>query len=219
MLSLGTKVVLVVGLLAVGTHGIVYYRRQNRSRRGRHPLPLGGAISRGKALWLSYAVFLWFIVCPALAFEPRIPGALRIVLGSFGLSMWLRGLIELYLLYIGRGWRPPYGVGHDLFCIGLIAVEAVWLRDRLMAARADPLGRWTAALLLLVVISLIVEVGYAWAFYRVVGERTVGVDAIWFASSEDPRFRTLVRVTAIINVPLCVFLALFLVVTLGFPLR
>ncbi|MES1206799.1 MAG: hypothetical protein ABUS79_12755 [Pseudomonadota bacterium] len=208
MLGLGTKLALVVGLVAVGAYGIRYHHRQNQSPR------LGGAISRGKALWLSYAIFLWFIVCPALALDTRVPAALRIVLGSFGLSMWLRGLVELYLLYIGRGWRPPYGVGHDLFCLALIGVEAVWLRAPLALSVGDPLGAWTAALAVVVVISLILEVGYAWTFYRLVGERTVGAEAIWFASAGDPRFRTLVRATALANVPLCVFLALFLCATL-----
>ena len=205
MVSFACKAMLVVGLVVAALAAGLTYVRQNRASR------MGGPISRGKALWLGYAIFLWFVACPALALEPRLSPPFRIVLGSFGLSMWLRGLAELYLLYVGRGWRPPYGMVHDAFCLVLVGVQAVWLRGPLAAAALyTPLGRWALALVIVVVVSLILEIGYAWTFHKLVRGRTTGVEGIWFASGEDPRFRNLVRVTALANVPLYGFLALFL---------
>ena len=203
MLSLPTKAVIVAGLVALTTAGIIYYRRQNR------PARMGGAISRGKALWLAYAIFLWFVVCPALALDRHVPEPLRIVLGSFGLSMWLRGGAELYLLYFGHAWRPPYGIGHDAFCLLVLIVETAWLRGSIVASLGTPLSRWTFALTGVIAVSLMLEIGYAWTFYRLVRGQTTGAEGIWFASKDDARFRNLVRVTAIANVPLCIFLACY----------
>jgi hypothetical protein len=171
---------------------------------------MGGRIARGKVLWLVYAIFLWFVVCPVLALEPRLAWPLRVVLGAFGLSMWIRGLAEMYLLYFGRRWRPPYGIAHDVSCLALVGVLAAWHRGGIVGALDAPLAQWALAVVAVVALSLVLEIGYAWTFYRAVEGRTTGEEGVWFASDDDPRFRRIVRATALANVPLYLFLALFL---------
>lgn len=199
---------MVGGLALIAAAGALFHIRQNGRAK------MGGAISGGKSVWLGYAIYLWFVLCPVLAFDPAVPGAQRVVLGTFGASMWLRGLAELYLLFVGHAWRPPYGMGHDGFCLALMGGEIVWLRDGLANALASELGRWGAALLGVVCVSLVLELVYAWGFYRLVRGATTGAEGIWFASEKDARFRGLVRLTAWANVPLCAFLLCFLAAVL-----
>jgi hypothetical protein len=208
MLSSGARAALAIGLVVMAIAGVLTERRQNRAAR------MGGRISGGKVLWLVYAIFLWFVVCPVLALEPRLAPALRVVLGAFGVSMWVRGLAELYLLYFGRRWRPPYGIAHDVFCLALVAVLVVWQREGVAAGLGAPLARWGLAVVVVVAVSLVLEIGYAWSFHRAVEGRTTGDEGIWFASNEEPRFRRIVRATALANVPLYAFLALFLAAVL-----
>jgi hypothetical protein len=209
MVTATTRVAIWVGLAVIAVVAALTYVRQNRGVR------MGGKISRGKALWLGYALSLWFVICPALAFEPRLPVAFRVVLGTFGASMWARGLLELYLLYVGRRWKPSYGVAHDAFCLLLIVAQGAWLARPTAAALGTPLANWALVLTVVVIVSLILEIGYARSFHRIVEGQTTGEDGIWFASADDPRFLTLVRVTAIANVPLYAFLVCFLIVVVG----
>ncbi|CAM3459652.1 hypothetical protein COSO111634_16345 [Corallococcus soli] len=192
MLSASTRVLLVVFLLAVASAAAFFRHRQNA--RGAR----GGRISGPKLAWLLYAVFLWFLVCPLVAMDPAVPGEARIVLGAFAVSMWLRGAAELYMLYVSRNWRPPYGVGHDLGCIAL-----------------DGRDVWALALVGLVLVSLVVEVAYAALFHQAVEGRTTGEDGVWFADAEQERFRRINRLTLALNVPLYAVLAVLLAVGIG----
>lgn len=210
MTGLGLETRLAIAAAALGTaaFGLGYYRRQNRAG-----VRLGGAISRAKALWLAYAVFFWFFLCPLLALSPAVPAPQRALLGAFAAFMWLRGLAEAALLFVWKRWTPPMGIAHDLACLALLAAGAARAGPALWQVEA-PSQAWGLGLLGALVLSLVLEVGYAWSFYRVVGQRTRGEDALWFASEEDPRFRTINRVTAAMNVPQYAFLLAFLGVTL-----
>ena len=210
MVTGATRVAILAGLGVIGVVAALTYVRQNRGT-GR----MGGRISRGKALWLGYALSLWFVICPALALDPQLPVPFRVVLGTFGVSMWARGLLELYLLYVKHGWKSSYGVAHDAFCLAVILAQLVWLARQIVASLGTPLSGWALGLVGVVVISLLLEIGYARTFYRVVERRTTGKAGIWFASTDDPRFRSLVRVTAIANVPLYAFLLVFLIAVVG----
>ena len=69
---------------------------------------------------------------------------------------------------------------------------------------------WIYALLILVDVSFALETFYAVVFYRVVGEHTIGDDAVWFAEKNNPVFQKVVRITALCNVPIVIFLVVFL---------
>lgn len=206
-LAASTKVALVVTGLVMAGFVVVYHRRQRRPGR------MGGAISRAKAVWLGYAVYLWFFVCPLLARDPALAPSLRLLLGAFAAFMWLRGVLELVLLFGLKRWTPPMGIGHDLACLLLLGGGAAWRAPELAALTA-PLDRWTLALLGVVGVSLACEVGFAWSFHRLVGGATRGDDGVWFASEDDPRFRAINRWTTALEAPQLVFLLAFLGVCL-----
>lgn len=208
MLSASTRVLLVLCLLACAGAAVFFRRRQNAGG-GR-----GGRISGPKVAWLLYAVFLWFLVCPLVALDASVPFEARIVLGAFAVSMWLRGAAELYMLYVSRNWRPPYGVGHDLGCIALVGAGLVYTGEK-WAGALDGRDLWALALVGLVLVTLVVEVAYAALFHQAVEGRTTGEDGVWFADAEQARFRRINRLTFALNVPLYAALAGLLAVGLG----
>src|SRR4051794_21154702 len=132
MLSPLTRAVLLVLLGVVILLGGLFQRRQNQ--KGTR----GGRISPPKVAWLFYAVYFWFIVCPAVAMDPAVAPAARWVFGLFGASMWIRGAAEMYLLYVTRSWRPPYGIGHDVLCILLVLGGLGWHHAHWLGPLAAP---------------------------------------------------------------------------------
>ncbi|MCO5168215.1 MAG: hypothetical protein M9894_17885 [Planctomycetes bacterium] len=203
-LGAASQVAIAVSGAGTALAGALYHRRQNRPGAR-----LGGAISRAKAVWLAYAVFLWFFLAPILALSDAVAPPARALLGAFAAFMWLRGVLELVLLFWTRSWTPPMGIAHDLACLVLLAGGGLWLREDL-AALDRSFDRWTLALLAAVAVSLVCEVIYALTFHRLVGGRTKGDEAVWFAPEDDPTFRAINRLTAALNAPQVVFLLLFL---------
>ena len=207
MLSPLTRVLTVVLLAVCVALALRFHRKQNA--RG----ALGGRISGPKVAWLFYAVFLWFLVCPLVALDAHVHPALRTVLGLFAACMWLRGLAELYMLYVSKNWRPPYGVGHDVVCIVLVLGSLGLQREHLRGPLA-PVDVWGLALVGLVLVTLVVEVVYATLFFHAVEGATMGEEGVWFADEEQARFRRINRLTLACNVPLYVALATLLAVGL-----
>ncbi|MBX3249983.1 MAG: hypothetical protein KF901_22590 [Myxococcales bacterium] len=194
-------------VLLVGGVGFAFYRHQNRARAG----ALGGRISRAKAAWLTFAVLFWLGVCPLLALEPSLPTRWRVVLGVFAAQFWLRGLVELYLLYVTKSWRPPYGIAHDLFSLALV-LALVALPGGFPLEPAHLVGLAASTL---VALSLVAETYYAWVFFQLVEGKTTGDEGVWFADQEDPRFVRVNRLTAALNVPLYVGLGALVAVAFG----
>lgn len=208
MLSPFARLLIPVLLSLCVILGGVFWRRQN-VRTGR-----GGRISPPKMAWLFYAIFLWFFLCPLAALEPGLHPGLRLVLGGFGAFMWLRGAAELYMLYVSHNWRPPYGIGHDVLCLVLVAGGLG--QDLLSrAGPLPPLDTWARWLLALVGVSLVIEVLYAALFFHAVEGRTTGEDGIWFADEQQLRFQRINRITLACNVPLYLGLGGLLAVGLG----
>jgi hypothetical protein len=202
-LSHGTGVFLVAGLIVVSVVAALFYHRQNRQQ------VLGGRISPAKFAWLLYTVFVWFILCPLLALAAEVGYPLRVILGSFAVCMWGRGVVEIYMLYVSKNWRPPLGITHDV--LSLLLILGLSLRYRVeITALARPFDAWVLALLGCVVVSLGLEVWYASAFYRAVQGQTTGDDGVWFATRDDVRFAWINHMTAVWNVPLYGFLLVFL---------
>lgn len=169
-------------------------------RRQRAPGASGGDISSPKLAWLAYAVLLWFLVTPLIALDPALRPGLRWVLGAFSACMWLRGVVEIYMLFVTRNWRPPYGIAHDVVCIALLVGGLVFVPDS-RPSGTHPMDLWAALLLVLLLVSLVAEVLYAWLFHRAAEGRTTGHDGVWFAA-DSHRFRAINRLTAWLNVPL-----------------
>ena len=199
--TLLTKILLVAALAVLVAIGAVFYLWQNSTARA------GGKISRPKMLWLTYVVGLWFFVCPIVALDPTVAVPLRATLGGFAAFMWMRGLTELLMMYLTKNWRPRYGIAHNIASFVLVTAMAAWSLTSGLASY----DAWVFGLVVLVAVTLVIETVFAVGFRRVVGDRTTGDDAVWFASAKDERFAGLNRLTAALNVPVYGLLALFLV--------
>jgi hypothetical protein len=208
MLSPLTRTLLLALLGVFVLLAVLFQRTQNRKGA------TGGRISPPKVAWLFYAVFLWFIVCPLVALDATVSPAAGRVLGLFGASMWVRGVAELYMLYVSRNWRPPYGIGHDGLCIILVLGALGWHRAHWLGP-LSPTESWALALVGLVLVSLVIEIAYAALFFHAVRGATTGADGIWFADEEQERFRRINRLTLTFNVPMYGALAALLAVGLG----
>ncbi|MBI4577672.1 MAG: hypothetical protein HY722_15525 [Planctomycetes bacterium] len=204
-LPLAARWTLALIYLLLALVGWTYRRGQNRQDRAgqtvghggaRHKL--GGPISRAKTLWLLYTLAVWFTLCPVVALWSDAAYPLRLVLGAFAAWMWARGLAEMVMLYGTRNWTPPLGVAHDLSCLLLVAAGLAWFHSELATLRR-PFDLWTLGLTASVLLSLVLEVYYALAFFAIVRGRTRGDDALWFADDQDPRFRRINRHTALGN--------------------
>ena len=202
--SWAARALLVGSAPALAAFGVSFYRKQARGE-------LGGAISRAKAFWLPFAIWCWFIVCPVVAWDgAHLSPPLRWALGSFGAFMWLRGAVEMVMLYRTFNWRPPYGIGHDVACI-LLLLGVLGVHGGELLALSSSADRWAAALCALVLVSLAVEIHHAWSFFHAVQGRTTGPDGVWFADDEAEHFRAINRNTLRWNWVLGLGVGLFVV--------
>jgi hypothetical protein len=195
MLSTLTRILLVALVPVFAWMGVRFHRKQNQ--KGTR----GGRISPPKVAWLFFAIYFWFIVCPAVALDPAVPSAAAWVLGLFGASMWIRGAAEMYLLYVTKSWRPPYGIGHDVVCIALVLGGLAWHHEHWTGPLAAQ-DLWALALIGQVLVSLIIEIAYAALFFHAVEGATTGEEGVWFADEEQARFRRINRLTFAFNVPM-----------------
>lgn len=207
MLALGSRVALFASLGGCVLAAFWFRARQNRAH------VLGGKISNPKLLWLFFAIWFWLFECAVLAFEPSLPSGYRILFGVHAASMWLRGLLEMVMLYATRNWRPPIGIGHDVLCIVTVLGLALVLPLPLDSAW----GLFAPALVVMLLFSLGVEVLYAALFFQAVEGKTTGEKGIWFASEDEARFRRINRITTAFNVPQLAFQLVLLATILRSP--
>jgi hypothetical protein len=200
---------ILAALALTGALGTVLFRRQNGDGG------MGGAISIPKLAWLSYTTFVWFLLCPILAFDPAVARSHRVVIGLFAAFMWARGALEIPMLFVWKNWRPPIGMAHDLAAAALLGWGLVVARPA--PAETRPLDRWMIAFIAVQIASVLVECLYAGLFERAVRGATTGPGGVWFAADGDPRFVAINRLTALLDVPLILFLVAFLVVCLRGP--
>jgi hypothetical protein len=188
-------------LALVGGMVFRYQRRQN------HAHAMGGPITPAKSYWLAFAVFAWFFLPLCLALPSRHHPAVETMLLTFAASMWIRGILEMLLLYKWKLWRPPMGIGHDLFCQVVLLAQAWWYRDALAGLVGQ--DAVLASFCAWIFVSLCFEIYYAAAFYGAVQGMTTGDDGIWFAD-DDPRFQRILAVTRFGNVVLTASLGVIL---------
>jgi hypothetical protein len=202
VLGLASRLGLLASLGACVVAALWFRARQNRAHA------MGGKISNPKLLWLFFAIWFWLFECAVLAFEPSLPPGYRIIFGVHAASMWLRGALELFMLYVTRNWRPPIGITHDVLC--LVTVLALVIALPLPIDSAWRL--FAPALVVMLLFSLGVEVLYAALFFQAVEGKTVGDKGIWFASEDEARFRRINRITTAFNVPQVLFQVVLLAV-------
>ncbi len=82
----------------------------------------GGDVAFCKVLWLLFAIIFWLVTPSWLAFDKALSAPDRLAMRLFALNMWLRALIELYMMYVTVNWHPYYGIGHDLFSVAVLLI-------------------------------------------------------------------------------------------------
>lgn len=50
-----------------------------------------------------------------------------------------------------------------------------------------------------ILLTLATDTYYAYSFFKIVGRETMGTQAIWYASDEDPQFKRINRITKYLN--------------------
>ncbi len=171
-----------------------FYFGQNKKEN------IGGKMAPCKLFWLDYTIMTWFFLPLYFYFSGYTDGVFN-VLYALSISMWIRGIIELFMLYVTKNWTPPLGITHNIITI-IIVLAMMYLS--IMQNPAELI------FVISLLISLLLETYYAVAFYKIVKEKTKGDDAIWFASKENPKFAFILKVTTIGNLMVYGALAYFL---------
>jgi hypothetical protein len=183
-----------LAVLVVAT--VAFYWAQNRFR------PVGGEISVPKLLWLSYAIALWVVVPALLTADGRISGRLRQAFAALVVFVLVRGVAELWMLYVSLNWSPWYGIAHDCACMTLLAALA------LRAERPrSPIDRIASVHLAVTAAAFVPEMYFAW--YMQAHFTTSGEHAIYFVP-DDPRYSEVLRVTTVVVVSLSLYFPFFL---------
>lgn len=217
-LALSTRLGLALSLVIVGLMVWRFSAQQNTPKGGGAQasgggVKMGGKMSRAKSLWLLFTLLFWFCLCPLLALDPLCPTPWSEALLAFSASMWLRGIIELYMLYKTKNWRPRYGIAHDLSCLLLLPGVALWAGWP--AEIGEGWARLSAAVVGVAWGAMCVELLYAAWFNKLVAGKTTGDEGIWFADEESALFKRVNRVTALNNIWLYSFYALVLLAAFG----
>jgi hypothetical protein len=165
--------------------GVCVYLRRFQIKQNVHK-SMGGPIALSKVLWLGLCVYGWFFVPFVFVWAGPLAPPLWWTLVSFSVSMWVRGIAELLLLYKWKFWKPPMGITHDVVCFVQVFALLVW--SALDGTRFNYLDWFAFAFSVWILISLVFEVKHASSFFHAILGKTVGDDGIWFAD-DDPKFQ------------------------------
>lgn len=158
---------------------------------------IGGAISLPKLFWLFFCIYSWFILPPLALYSLKLPEHLKVLLKIFSALMWGRGILEMFMMFVLKNWRPPYGIAHDILCI--VVVTGLQIYYNLYKKNDDSkqlINLWGR----LIIISLIAEAYFAATFFEIVAEQTIGEKAVWFANNQDPKFILINNITFTVNI-------------------
>jgi len=179
--------------------GLGIFIRQNRGQR------LGGPIAASKGLWLYWTIYVWFFFLPYTLLTDNWQDAFLWGWGFLSLSMWIRGILEIYMLFVTKNWTPKIGITHDIFTFLGVLISYVVFCESFFTA-----SWWSQLFSIALLISLAIEIWYAFAFLKLMREKTKGDQAIWYASKDDPQFLKILRVTTTFNTILYASVVIFI---------
>lgn len=158
---------------------------------------MGGEISPAKSFWLFYCIYTWLIFIPFIYFTQEIPQPYKTTWIVFSAWFWLRGIVEMVMMFITKNWTPPIGIAHDLSCVLLLMFMPMFFKHTL-----GPLHSPFFIFHMSLIFGALMETYYAMTFHKIVGEKTKGDEAVWYANKEDPVFKRVVFITALANFPI-----------------
>lgn len=167
----------------------------------------GGGIAWSKSMWLGCAILFWFVLPALLMRDTRLPPAWRMPFVWLLFMMGLRGVVELWMLYVSHNWSPFYGIAHDAAC--LLTLWGLALRAAAASAswrRAGP-QRTAFAHAIVTGLLFIPEMYFAW--YMQANFRTQGDHPLYFVPNDAAHARVL-ALTATVDVAAMLYLPGFL---------
>jgi hypothetical protein len=160
---------------------------------------IGGPISPHKSFWLFFAVLNWFFLPLILAQQHGFSENFKLTIYGFSFLMWFRGIAECIMLYVTLNWRPLYGMIHNMTCLSfLVFMGALMIFDPGQTGSSQK-PFFENCYLVFLCLMLMVETYYAWSFSKLVGLKTQGNDAIWFATEQEAKFAAILKTTRIWN--------------------
>ena len=180
MIILCWSLILIIFILC-----ITYKKRQSNNK-------IGGEIAYSKSFWLGYTLINWFFLPIILTTSSyAFSSNLLFILSILTFSMWIRGIIELFMLFRFKNWNPIYGITHSFFTFIICLIAFV---------NNFELKPFEYVYVISLLASLLFETYYAYFFYKNVGLKTQGEKGIWYANSKDPIFKKNLRITFVGNI-------------------
>lgn len=185
------KYIFVFWPVVVAIIAWVYRRKQN----GLNPWT-GGRISWPKSFWLSYTIHTWFFLPFFFFLFPETPVFLKMIIGFHLLSWWVRGILELVMIYKWLNWSPRYGIGHDLFHITVLILFFTYFKQEFSELAIGSQGFLVGLYAKMLLVTTAAEVGFAVLFLKLRTIQESG-ENVYFAS-DDPKWIFVNRVTLVV---------------------
>lgn len=198
-------VTLGVLIIAMAVISYAYHRHQNKAQT------IGGKISTAKSFWLGYALYHYFIYPVFFYFliaDACLKNLLLCVCFWFYLRMFLQGL----MMFVFQNWTPKFGIAHNILSVFLLATALLIIGLENYKSFSTEVVIVSIFLFNLILISA-VDTLYADRFSQIVGEKTKGKQAIWYAA-ETKEFEKINSMTSRNNY-LFVLLSVILIVIIS----
>jgi hypothetical protein len=148
---------------------------------------VGGDISTPKSLWLSYTVISWFLF-PFVFLFLDINSPLKILVQIHLISFWVRGLIELVMIYKLFNWSPRYGISHSAAHALLLLLGTLYvLTQKPTSLNLNELVVLT--FLISIFICVCFEVLFAVLFFNIRSKGTYEEEHKVYFASDEPQWR------------------------------
>lgn len=171
--------------------GVAFYLVQNNNG-----LP-GGEVALSKIFWLGLVIFYWYVAPALLLFSGIKCAHESVIIKVHLINVWLRAIIELYMMYGSQNWSPYYGITHDLLSLCLLLGILYLYRQELCKTTAR----------LFIVLSAIFAVETCFAYYMV---SSVPADAgpIYFVP-QSPEYSQVLMITWVVVISLLLYMFSF----------
>ncbi len=178
------------GIIFIATviFAFLFYKRQNGQNAN-----VGGPISKPKSLWLAYCIGAWFVLPFVFIFDPNVDDHLKVVLCVHLISWWLRGPLELVMIYKWLNWTPVYGILHDMLHIMIVFFASSWaIANMGWATFIETQNALTFSFLAAIIFSTVAEILFASLFLATRSH----LDHLIYFADETPRYNLINRFTA-----------------------
>jgi hypothetical protein len=180
-LTLITKLAMAIWPLVVTLLALFYRKKQSSNNPW-----TGGPISWPKAFWLSYTIQTWFFLPFFFLIPYEVPSFLKTIIIFHLISWWVRGILELFMIYKWLNWSPRYGISHDVFHIAGLIVLMLMNKHHLSEIDYGSHNFAILAYIYMLFVTTAAEISFAFLFLSL---RTFqeSRENVYFAS-DDPKW-------------------------------